>query len=50
MIAPREIDREARALATLARIVIEDAEAACRRTEDRALNESRRVVLADPSA
>lgn len=45
MIAPREADREVRALETLARVVVEDAEAACRRAEDRALNESRRLVL-----
>lgn len=36
---------DARALAALARIVVEDAEAACRREEDRALNEARRLVL-----
>jgi vacuolar-type H+-ATPase subunit E/Vma4 len=36
---------EAEGLAALARIVVEDAEAACRREEDLALNESRRLVL-----
>ena len=45
MIAPRESDLDVRALETLARVVVEDADAACRRTEDRALNESRRLVL-----
>lgn len=44
MIAPRPADTEARALETLARIVVEDAESRCRRAEDRALNESRRLV------
>jgi vacuolar-type H+-ATPase subunit E/Vma4 len=36
---------ESHLLDTLVRIVVEDAEAACRRVEDKALNESRRVVL-----
>ena len=44
MIAPREADMEARALETLARIVVEDARAAAGRAEDRAVNAARALV------
>ena len=44
MIAPPEADMEARALETLARIVVEEARAEAGRAEDRAANAARRLV------